>query len=120
MPARSANPARFLPLPPLDFQVLTLFASQALHGYGIVQSSSVQFSGQPQLDVGSLYRIISRMLSDRLIREVESPRDAPTDRRVRRCYSVTDFGRAVVRAEAFRLRALLASPGTLSLLESLP
>ncbi len=118
MPARTADPAAFLPLPPLDFQVLTLLASQALHGYGIVQTSGQQFPGQPPLDVGSLYRIISRMLSDRLIREVESPADAPADRRVRRYYTVTDLGRAVARAEAQRLRALLASPLTLSLLES--
>lgn len=120
MTPRTPDPARFLPLPPLDFQVLTLLAAQALHGYGIVQASSAEFPGQPQLDVGSLYRIISRMLADRLIREVDPPSDAPADRRVRRYYTVTDFGRAVARAEASRLRALLASPATLTLLESLP
>lgn len=118
MTPRLPDPARFLPLPPLDFQVLTLLSAQALHGYGIVQTSTTEFPGQPQLDVGSLYRIISRMLADRLIREVDAPDDAPVDRRVRRYYTVTDFGRAVARAEAARLRALLASPATLTLLES--
>jgi DNA-binding PadR family transcriptional regulator len=115
---RTNDPARFLPLPPLDFQVLTLLSAQALHGYGIVQSSTAAFPGQPLLDVGSLYRIIGRMLADRLIREVDPPHDSPADRRVRRYYLVTDLGRAVARAEAARLRALLASPAMLTLFES--
>lgn len=111
------DPRRFLPLTPLDYQVLTLLSARELHGYGIVHASGEAFPGQPVLDLGSLYRIISRMLADRLIREVKPPVDAPSDRRVRRYYAVTDLGRAVARAEAARLRALLSSPATLILLE---
>ncbi|MBC7897950.1 MAG: PadR family transcriptional regulator [Cytophagaceae bacterium] len=118
MPPGSSDPGRFLPLTPLDFQVLTLLASRELHGYGIVQSAGEAFPGQPSLDLGSLYRIISRMLAERLIHEVKAPGDAPADKRVRRYYAVTNLGRAVARAEAARLRALLASPATLILLES--
>ena len=58
------------------------------------------------------------MLEDRLIREVAAPPDSPNDRRPRRYYSATELGRSVVRAEANRLHALLASPATLSLLEA--
>ncbi len=118
MPPGSNDPGRFLPLTPLDFQVLTLLATRELHGYGIVAAAEEAFPGQPALDLGSLYRIISRMLGDRLIHEVKAPGDAPGDKRVRRYYAVTDFGRAVARAEAARLRALLASPATLVLLET--
>lgn len=110
--------ARFLPLPPLDFQVLSVLATRELHGYAIVQAAAEALPGQPRLDVGSLYRIISRMLDGRLIREVKSPRGAPSDNRVRRYYTATDLGRAVARAEAERLQALLASPLTLRLLET--
>jgi DNA-binding PadR family transcriptional regulator len=110
------SPSKFLPLAPLDFQVLTILGTRDLHGYGIVQAAHDAFPEQPTLDIGSLYRIISRMLDDRLIREVAAPRDGPNDRRTRRYYTATDLGRAVVRAEASRLRALLASPATLSLL----
>jgi len=113
------NPTRFLPLAPLDFQVLTLLGTRELHGYGIVQAAQAAFPAQPLLDIGSLYRIISRMLDDRLIREVAAPQDSPNDRRTRRYYAATELGRAVVRAEATRLRALLASPATLSLLSLL-
>lgn len=118
MPRRSPDPAQFLPLTPLDFQVLTLLAGRECHGYGIVQASAEAFPDQPALDLGSLYRIISRMLDDGLIREVAPPAASPSDRRLRRYYAATPLGRAVARAEAHRLRALLASPATLALLEA--
>jgi DNA-binding PadR family transcriptional regulator len=116
VPESPRNVDRFLPLSPADFQVLVLLSSRRLHGYGLVQASSTEFPAQPPLDVGTLYRIISRMLDDRLIREVKAPEDTPDDRRVRRYYQATDAGRAVARAEALRLRSLLTSPATLDLL----
>jgi PadR family transcriptional regulator, regulatory protein PadR len=120
MTPKPRNAAAFLPLPPLDFQVLTLLATRELHGYGIVQAADEAFPDQPPLDVGSLYRIVSRMLHDGLIREVAppAPPEGPSDRRVRRYYATTALGRAVVRAEAARMRSLLASPATLRLLEA--
>lgn len=117
MSPRAPDPRSFLPLTPLDFQVLTLLARGELHGYGIVHAAGAAFPDQPALDVGSLYRIIARMLESRLVREVRPPRDAPDDNRVRRYYAATDLGRAVARAEAARLRAMLGSPATLRLLE---
>lgn len=108
--------AAFLPLAPVDYQVLTLLATRHLHGYGLTQASSELFPEQPPLDVGTLYRIISRMLDQRLIREVKAPDDAPEDRRARRYYTATDLGCEVARAEAARLRALLASQPTIELL----
>jgi DNA-binding PadR family transcriptional regulator len=119
MSRASRNPGSFLPLTPLDFQVLTLLATRELHGYGVVQAAEEAFPDQPPLDIGSLYRIIARMLGDGLIREVEPP-DEPADRRVRRYYATTPLGRAVVRAEAARMRALLASPATRRLLGAEP
>jgi PadR family transcriptional regulator, regulatory protein PadR len=115
---RTRNPAAFLPLTPLDFQVLTLLATRELHGYGIAQAADDAFPGKPPLYMGSLYRIVSRMLNEGIIREVMAPAAAPDDRRVRRYYAATELGRAVVRAEAARMRALLASPATLSLLQA--
>lgn len=108
--------ARFLPLATLDYQVLSLLAARRLHGYGLIQASRELFPGQPALDVGTLYRIISRMLDQRLIREVKAPDDAPEDKRVRRYYLATELGREVARAEAVRLRALLTCQPTIELL----
>ena len=54
------EPVEHLPLSPQDFQVLMVVFDQPLHGYGIVKSSADQ-SGKAVLDLGSLYRIISRL-----------------------------------------------------------
>jgi DNA-binding PadR family transcriptional regulator len=116
MSRRDPDPARFLPLSPLDFQVLTLLAAKGeLHGYAIVQAAEDAFPAQPTLDIGSLYRIVARLLDDELIHEVPAPADFPRDRHTRRFYAVTDLGRATARAEARRLRALLAAPATMRL-----
>jgi DNA-binding PadR family transcriptional regulator len=114
---KSHDRKQFLPLRPLDFQVLTLLAGRELHGYGIVQAAAESFPDQPALEIGSLYRIISRLVDEQMIREVDPPRSDPGDRRVRRYYTVTPVGRRVARAEAERLRAMLASPAALRLLE---
>ena len=118
MAPKSNNPNMFLPIRPLDFQVLTILASNDLHGYGIVQAAQEQFPEQPSLEIGSLYRIVSRMLDQKWIREVPRPKSQPRDNRVRRYYTVTALGRTVIRAEADRMRALLASPAALRLLEA--
>jgi DNA-binding PadR family transcriptional regulator len=107
---------RFLPLGPLDLQVLTLVAQRPLHGYGIVQAAADEFPDQPSLEIGSLYRIVARLLDRGLIREVPGPTAEPDDRRVRRYYEATALGRRVGRAEVDRLRAMLRSPALLRLL----
>lgn len=116
MPHKSNQINDFLPMSPLDFQVLLLLKDEPRHGYGIVQAGERLFPSEPTLEIGSLYRIISRMLENELIKEVRRPTDAPTDARTRRFYQATDFGMAVARAEAARLQALLASPQATELL----
>src|SRR5262245_45376009 len=115
-PESSPSP-QFLPLPPLDLQILLLLTGRTLHGYGIVQAWTEEFPDQRPIELGSLYRIISRLLDQELIREVDGPKDAADDRRVRRFYTVTALGQKVVRAEAQRLRSLLASPAMHRLLK---
>lgn len=117
MTEETENPTGFLPLRPLDFQVLTVLAQGERHGYGIAHATREEFPDQPALELGSLYRIISRMLDQQLIEEVKPPPDAPTDQRVRRYYHVTQLGLEVVRAEADRMRSLLAWPAVRRLFE---
>ena len=109
-----AETAKFLPLAPQDFQVLLLLSDQPLHGYGIVKASKNE-SGKASLELGSLYRIVSRLTKQGLIEDV--PTDQDDAKRKRRYYQTTDLGNQVVRAEARRLRALLASEHALVLLE---
>ena len=112
MVAKPNDIKHFLPLKPLDFQLLTVLAGGELHGYGIVQAVKEHFPDQPPLELGSLYRIIGRMLDTALIREVKPPKDRPNDRKVRRYYAITELGLQVVRAEAARMRSLLAAQAT--------
>lgn len=108
------DPASFLPLSPQDLQLLLILVEGPLHGYGIVKASEGE-RGRPELELGSLYRIIWRMKREGLIEEVSEP---PTDtRRKRRCYTITALGRAVAAAEARRLQRLLEAKGALRLLE---
>jgi DNA-binding PadR family transcriptional regulator len=108
------DPRQFLPLAPQDFQVLLLLSDQPLHGYGVVKAS-VDELGKATLELGSLYRIVSRMTKAGLIEDVQV--DQPDSKRQRRYYRTTDLGRRVARAEALRLQALLGSERALVLLE---
>jgi DNA-binding PadR family transcriptional regulator len=107
------NVTAFLPLAPHDFQVLLLVSDHPMHGYGIVKASAAD-SGNPTLELGSLYRIVSRLTKQGLIEDV--PVDQPSSKRQRRYYRATDLGRQVVRAEVRRLNALLTSEHALELL----
>ena len=104
----------YLPLTPHDFQVLLLLSDRPLHGYGIVKQSRDD-TGKATLELGSLYRVLSRMTSQGLVQNVAA--DQPDSKRQRRYYRATDLGMKVARAEALRLRALLASEHALVLLE---
>lgn len=97
---------RFLPLSPQDFQVLMIVFDRPLHGYGIVKASTDDAT-KPILDLGSLYRIISRLIEKALLEAV--PVEQGGSKRQRRYYQATDLGRRVARAEAHRLRKLLQS-----------
>jgi len=114
---RRKGPHEFLPLSPQDFQVLLVLRNEPRHGYGIVQAAAEQFPTEPALEIGSLYRIVSRMLNQGLIREVSRPRQQPIDGRKRRFYKVTELGLSVARAEAVRLQTLLHSAQATELLE---
>ena len=82
----------------------------------LVQAAEREFPDQPALEIGSLYRIISRLLQDGLIREVQRPPESPDDHRVRRFYGATPRGLAVARADADRMESLLAASATRHLL----
>jgi PadR family transcriptional regulator PadR len=105
---------KFLPLTPQDFQVLLLLSDKPLHGYGIVKESTDK-TGKATLELGSLYRIVSRLTKQGLIEE--APVSQPNSKRPRRYYRTTERGKKVARSEAMRLQALLASEHALVLLE---
>jgi DNA-binding PadR family transcriptional regulator len=90
---------------PRDWHILLALSERKLHGYGIMQAVERDSDGRVSAEVGSLYRVLDRLLDDGLIEEVDEPEDAPDDTpgRRRRYYGLTELGRASLRAEAARL-----------------
>ena len=105
----SRDPTEYLPLRPVELEVLVALRRQSLHGYGIVQEAEREGRAAPGLV--TLYRALERMEERGL---VERAGDEEGEER-RRTYRITPLGRRVLRAEALRLgplveAALEASP----------
>jgi DNA-binding PadR family transcriptional regulator len=88
------------PLKPADFHILLALDSGPRHGYEIMKEVERESAGRVRLEVGTLYRILARLLADGLLRE------AAADGR-RRNYSLTSAGRKALRAEAERLAGVV-------------
>ncbi len=103
------NLASFLPLKPVELQLLLALSEQELHGYGLVQHIDQQTDGVIRLEPGNLYRVIKRLLADGLVAESESRPVPELGEERRRYYRITPIGSRVLAAELKRLRSLLAS-----------
>jgi DNA-binding PadR family transcriptional regulator len=88
-------------LKPADLHVLLALHEGPLHGYGLMKHVEQQSGGEVRLELGSLYRLISRLLQEGLIEE-----NGGDERR--RFYQLTRSGRRTLKAEAARLAGLLA------------
>ena len=88
---------------PLDYHVLLALAEGPRHGYGIKEAVSEESGGTLDPQAASLYRIIARLITGGLVREV-GPRseEAPHPGRPRRYYDLSDPGRAALAREARR------------------
>jgi DNA-binding PadR family transcriptional regulator len=92
-----------------DWHVLVALAERHLHGYGIMKAVERDSGGSVTAEIGSLYRILDRLLGEGLVSKVDAPEDAPTETRgrPRQYYGLTVEGRAALRQEALRLRGAL-------------
>ena len=104
------DPRNFLPLKPVDLELLLALAEQDLHGYGLVQAISDHTHGLVVLDPGNLYRVIKRMLAEGLI--AESDREVSDAGERRKYYRITPLGGRVLAMEIDRLRHLVAAPSS--------
>jgi DNA-binding PadR family transcriptional regulator len=102
------DPRHYLPLKPIDLELLLALADDDLHGYGLVQAISQHTGGLLVLDPGNLYRVIKRLLADGLIAESDR-KDVDGGRKY---YRVTPLGGRVLGAELDRLRRLVSAPAT--------
>lgn len=102
------DPRQLLPLTPIAFQVLLALAGQHRHGYGIILEVDRRTDGLIRLRTGTLYTAIKRLADLGLVEESDRRPAANKDDERRRYYRLTDFGRAVMKAEARRLEAVVA------------
>ena len=93
------------PLAPLDYHVLLVLAAGRLYGYAIMKEVESQTEGAVRVEIGSLYRVIGRLMESGWVEEVDPPARAPMTHRgqPRRYYAITAEGRTALRAEAQRL-----------------
>lgn len=105
-----SDPRNFLPLKPVDLQLLLALSEGERHGYGLVQEIALRTEGLVNLDAGNLYRVIKRLADDGLVAESEHRAAPDLGNERRRYYRLTTLGGRVLAAELHRLRALLASP----------
>lgn len=95
-----------LPLPPHDFHILLVLAERELYGYAIKKAVEETSQGTLSPEIGSLYRMIGRLMEQGFVEEAD-PRPDESPGRPRRYYRITDAGRAVLEAEALRVRNVL-------------
>jgi DNA-binding PadR family transcriptional regulator len=107
MPNHQHTPESFLPLRPVEFQILLSLSRGERHGYGILLDAGERTGEPAKWGVGTLYRALRR-LGDQGLIEDSDERPAPDqDDERRNYYRLTGLGGAVVKAEALRLESLV-------------
>lgn len=93
-----------------DFQVLLALWEGPLYGYAIKKAVTEESGGTVAPQIGSLYRVLARLMSHGLVEETSPPEDAPDVHpgHERRYYRLTNDGEAAARAEATRLDKLMS------------
>ena len=108
---------RFLPLRPVEFDILLSLAAGERHGYGIIQDTEARGLA-PAPDVGTLYRALRRMQDQGLIDASDRRPAADAGNERRHYYRITSLGLRVARAEARRVEALARAARLGGLLEA--
>jgi len=96
------------PLKPADFHILLALAERPRHGYEIMKQVERESGGTVRLEVGTLYRLLARLLEAGWLEESNPGRDNVRDDG-RRHYRLTRLGRRTLRSEAGRLALVVQS-----------
>ncbi len=94
-------------LRPVEFHILLTLAGEERHGYAILQEVAELTGGELEIEPGTLYRALHRMLRDGWVVESTRRPAADLDDERRRYYRITPAGRRVASAEAARLWRLV-------------
>jgi len=108
-----ASPEDFVPLRPVEFQVLLSLSHGPRHGYRIIQDAEERGEGAAVPGLATLYRALRRLETSGLIQQWE---DHTADDERRRPYALSELGREVAQLEARRLASQLRSAEEAALL----
>ena len=103
------DPADFLPLRPVELEILVTLAAGERHGYAIIQETEARTDGALRLETGTMYRALHRLVKTGLARPTARRAVDESDDERRRYYAITDLGRRVASAESARLARLVAA-----------
>lgn len=94
---------------PIEFRILLSLATGDRHGYAIIQDIRSRAEDAPEVETGTLYRALQRLVELELVRPAE-PRRSQTDHdERRRYYAITPAGRRAATTEARRMASLVDS-----------
>ena len=94
-----------LPLRQPVYHVLFALSAEDMHGLGIADEIERNSEGVVELGPGTLYRTLSELVAEGLIRPVGAPDDAADPRR--KYYGITPPGRELLGRETARLQRLV-------------
>ena len=101
------EPEDFLPLRPVELEILITLAHGERHGYAIIQQTEARTDGALRLETGTMYRALRRLVTDGLAAPTTRRASDDNDDERRRYYAITALGRRVAAAEAMRLSRLV-------------
>ena len=96
-------PRDYLPLTPLWFNILLAAADGPTHGYAVIKEIEERTGGALSPGTGTVYVALQRLVQEGLLQETDQGRKSYDDKRSRRHYELSPFGREVCRSEALRL-----------------
>jgi DNA-binding PadR family transcriptional regulator len=101
----SRDPTSFLPLTPVEFEILLVLSGGESHGYGMIKEVEDRSNGSIRIATGTLYRALRRLTSTGLVVPSQRRTASHADFERRRYYAITPLGVEVAAAEARRLEA---------------
>ena len=74
---------RASPLTAVDYHVLMVLTEEDLYGYAIMKAVEEESSGAVSPEIGSLYRILARLMSEGFVEEAGAPKGSSSEHRGR-------------------------------------
>ncbi len=116
---KTQNPNDFIPLRPVEFEILLVLTAGDSHGYGIIKEAEERSEGRTRIETGTLYRALRRLTDAGLLEPSSRRAVSDLDDERRRYFAITEFGKEVAAVEARRLAAQVDAARARALLTDL-